>query len=165
MDQEGKHKPISFYWMQRETTSSVSPRGTKHKTGQSIRKQEVALRKVGKTENEEWRWFPELSKSRGLAFLLVLKEHAVSPQFPKINGSDFCVLKYQWLGAVMKWLTTNILPVIQKVVSEHSLWIYCVPTLSRKLWVYWLSLSYIKHLGTTFLYIIASVMFFEKNLI
>lgn len=81
--------------MQRETTSSVSPRGTKYKTGQSIRKQKVALRKVGKTENEEWLWFPELSKSRGLAFLLVLKEHAVSPRFPKVNGNDFCVLKYQ----------------------------------------------------------------------
>lgn len=79
--------------MQRETTSSVSPRGTKYKTGQSIRKQEVALRKVGKTENEEWLWFPELSKSTGLAFLLVLKEHAVSPRFPKVNGNDFCVLK------------------------------------------------------------------------
>lgn len=33
----------------------------------------------------------------------------------------------------MKSLATNISLVIQKVVSEHSLCIYSVPTLSRKL--------------------------------
>lgn len=136
--------------MQRETTSSVSPRGTKYKAGQSIRKQEGALRKVRKTENEDWLWFPELSKSRGSALLLMLKELAVSPWFSKVNGNDFCVVKYQSVAGSNEEVISNQYSISYPKSSFWTLPLnllcsYPVQEVSSLL-----SLSYIKQIKASF---------------